>query len=35
MRLAGLTPGVATCRLKAAPANVKQCRKDWADTPAR
>lgn len=34
-RVAGLTPGVATCRLKAALASVKQWRKDWADTPAR
>lgn len=33
--MAGLTPGVATCRLKAALASVKQWRKDWADTPAR
>lgn len=33
-RVAGLTPGVATCRLKAALASEKQCRKDWADTPA-
>lgn len=31
----GLTPGVATCRLKAALASVKQWRKDGADTPAR
>lgn len=31
---AGLTPGVATCRLKAVLAIVKQWRKDWADTPA-
>jgi hypothetical protein len=28
-----LTPGVATCRLKAALAIVKQWKKDWADTP--
>lgn len=33
--VARLTPGVATCRLKAALANVKQWRKDGADTPAK
>lgn len=32
--VARLTPGVATCRLKAALASVKQWRKDGADTPA-
>lgn len=28
-----LTPGVATCRLKAELANVKECKKESADTP--
>lgn len=30
-----LTPGVATCRLKAELLSVKHCRKDWADTPGK